>query len=91
MKRSALAGLLIAATMLASSANASNDSDQCVMKLQEVNSKLSSAAMLDAATKGVVITKTEQAKAAHAANNDRECVSLTQQAIQDIQSHMNGQ
>jgi hypothetical protein len=91
MKRSALAGLLIATTMLASSAYASNDSDQCVMKLQEVNSKLSSAAMLDAATKGVVITKAEQAKAAHAANNDKECVSLTQQALQDIQSHAHGQ
>ncbi|WLG45735.1 hypothetical protein [Pseudomonas sp. FP1740] len=89
MKRSALAGLLIAATMLASSAYASNDSDQCVMKLQEVNSKLSSAATLDAATKGVVVTKAEQAKAAHASNNDRECVSLAQQALQDIQNHMN--
>ncbi|WP_433785065.1 hypothetical protein [Pseudomonas frederiksbergensis] len=89
MKRSALAGLLVAATMLASSAYASNDSDQCVMKLQEVNSKLSSAATLDAATKGVVVTKAEQAKAAHASNNDRECVSLAQQALQDIQSHMN--
>ncbi|MBD9608557.1 putative lipid-binding transport protein (Tim44 family) [Pseudomonas sp. PvR086] len=89
MKRSALAGLLLTATMLASSAYASNDSDQCVMKLQEVNSKLSSAATLDAATKGVVVTKAEQAKAAHASNNDRECVSLAQQALQDIQSHMN--
>ncbi|PQP05604.1 hypothetical protein C5612_02910 [Pseudomonas frederiksbergensis] len=89
MKRSALAGLLITATMLASSAYASNDSDQCVMKLQEVNSKLSSATTLDAATKGAVVTKAEQAKAAHASNNDRECVSLTQQALQDIQSHMN--
>lgn len=91
MKRSALAGLLIATTMLASSAYASNDSDQCVMKLQEVNSKLSSTTTLDAATKGVVITKNEQAKAAHTANNDRECVSLTQQALQDIQSHAHGQ
>ena len=91
MKRSALAGLLITATMLTSSAYASNDSDQCVMKLQEVNSKLSSTTTLDAATKGVVITKAEQAKAAHAANNDKECVSLTQQALQDIQSHAHGQ
>ena len=89
MKRSALAGLLITATMLASSAYASSESDQCVMKLQEINSKLSSSATLDAATKGVVITKAEQAKAAHASNNDRECVSLAQQALQDIQSHMN--
>jgi hypothetical protein len=91
MKRSALAGLLITATMLASPAHASNESDQCVMNLQAVNNKLASAATLDAATKGVVITKTEQAKAAHSANNDKECVSLTQQALQDIQSHMNGQ
>ncbi|MGF6225806.1 hypothetical protein [Pseudomonas frederiksbergensis] len=91
MKRSALAGLLIAATMLASSAYASNDSDQCVMKLQEVNNKLSSTTTLGAATKGVVITKAEQAKAAHAANNDKECVSLTQQALQDFQSHAHGQ
>ncbi|MFW0758333.1 hypothetical protein ACN1C3_27035 [Pseudomonas sp. H11T01] len=91
MKRSALAGLLIIATMLASPAFASSDSDQCVMNLQAVNNKLASAATLDAATKGVVITKTEQAKAAHNANNDKECVSLTQQALQDIQSHMNSQ
>ncbi|MCE6978515.1 hypothetical protein EI534_14200 [Pseudomonas frederiksbergensis] len=91
MKRSALAGLLITASLLASPVYASNESDQCVMKLQEVNNKLSSTPTLDAATKGVVITKTEQAKAAHAANNDKECVSLTQQALQDIQSHAHGQ
>ena len=91
MKRSALAGLLVTATMLASPAYASNESDQCVMNLQAVNSKLASAPTLDAATKGVVITKNEQAKAAHTANNDRECVSLTQQALQDIQSHAHGQ
>ena len=89
MKRSALAGLLIAATMLASSAYASNDSDQGDITRQERNTQLTRAATLDAATKGVVITKAEQAKAAHASNNDRECVSLTQQALQEIQSHMN--
>lgn len=91
MKRSALAGLLITATMLASPVFASSESDQCVMNLQAVNNKLASAATLDAATKGEAITKTERAKAAHDANNDKECVSLTQQALQDIQSHMNSQ
>jgi hypothetical protein len=91
MKRSALAGLLITATLLASPAYASNESDQCVMNLQAVNNKLASAATLDAATKGEAITKNERAKAAHAANNDKECVSLTQQALQDIQSHTKSQ
>lgn len=91
MKRSALAGLLITATLLASPAYASSESDQCVMNLQAVNSKLASATTLDAAIKGEAITKTERAKAAHEAKNDKECVSLTQQALQEIQSHTNSQ
>jgi len=91
MKRSALAGLLITATLMTSHAFASNEGDLCAMNLQSLNSALANATKLDAATLSDVTSKAQQAKAAHASNNDRECVALAQQALQIIQSHSNGQ
>jgi len=91
MKRSALAGLLICATLTTSHAFASNEGDLCERNLQTLTSELSNATKLDAATQSDATSKLQQAKSAYAAKNDRECVSLTQQALQSVQSHKNSQ
>ena len=90
MKRSALAGLLIAATMLASSSFAAGD-DLCATNLQAIANAKTQTLAPEIMTR--VEASVQQAKAYQAQNTEegtKKCISETTQTLQEIQNKDKG-
>ena len=87
MKRSALAGLLITAAMLAPPAFATgNDADLCQINLDKINNGKALLATDTSGKSGEIDTAVSQAKAAHAAGDEKKCIEITSKALQDLQN-----
>ncbi|MFA7945786.1 hypothetical protein ACEK06_25560 [Pseudomonas brenneri] len=87
MKRSALAGLLITAAMLAPPAFAAgNDADLCQINLDKINNGKALLATDTSGKSGEIDTVVSQAKAAHAAGDEKKCIEITSKALQDLQN-----
>ncbi|ETK15239.1 hypothetical protein H097_23989 [Pseudomonas sp. FH4] len=87
MKRSALAGLLITAAMLAPPAFAAgNDADLCQINLDKINNGKALLATDTSGKSGEIDTAVSQAKAAHAAGDEKKCIEITSKALQDLQN-----
>jgi hypothetical protein len=91
MKRSALAGLFVAAALLAPSVFAADD--LCAVNLQkikdaQVSGEAKSSDLQDNIDKAVEQAKDAQKKGTEEGKKD--CISLTTQALQDIQNNTKG-
>lgn len=87
MKRSALAGLLITAAMLAPPAFAAgNDADLCQINLDKINNGKALLSTDTSGKSGEIDTAVSQAKAAHAAGDEKKCIEITSKALQDLQN-----
>ena len=91
MKRSALAGLLITAAMLASPVFAAGKTDDlCQINLDKINDGKALLATDTSGKSGEIDTAVSQAKAAHAAGDDKKCIEITSKALQDLQDSDKG-
>ena len=87
MKRSALAGLLITAAMLAPPAFAAgNDADLCQINLDKINNGKALLATDTSGKSGEIDTAVSQAKASKAAGDEKKCIEITSKALQDLQN-----
>lgn len=85
MKRSALAGLFITVTMLASPAFAAGTKDDlCQINLDKINNGKALLATDTSGKSGEIDTAVSQAKAAHAAGDDKKCIEITSKALQSL-------
>ncbi|KAB0484844.1 hypothetical protein SAMN04490202_1851 [Pseudomonas reinekei] len=84
MKHSAIAGLFIAAAMLASPVFAA-DKDLCAGNIQQINDFVDSAPSLPEGTMDTVKAALTKAKASQAAGNDKDCVEVTSGIITKMQ------
>lgn len=91
MKRSALAGLFVAAALLAPSVFAADD--LCAVNLQKIKDAQVSGEAQSADLKANIDKAVKEAKAAQAKGTEegkKDCISLTTQALQDIQNNTKG-
>jgi hypothetical protein len=84
MKHSAIAGLFIAAAMLASPVFAA-DKDLCAGNIQQISDFVDSAPSLPEGTMDTVKAALTKAKASQAAGNDKDCVEVTSGIITKMQ------
>ncbi|MBV4520462.1 hypothetical protein KVG88_10340 [Pseudomonas sp. SWRI74] len=84
MKHSAIAGLFIAAAMLASPVFAA-DKDLCAANIQQISDFVDSAPSLPEGTMDTVKAALTKAKASQAAGNDKDCVEVTSGIITKMQ------
>ena len=91
MKHSALAGVFIAAAMLASPVFAAGKTDQlCQINLDKINNGKALLATDTTGKSGEIDTAVSQAKAAQAAGDDKRCIEITSKARQDLQNSDKG-
>ena len=90
MKSSALAGLFIAAAMLASPVFADGDADLCKMNINKINSEKAVLVTDTSGASGRVEDALAQAKAAHDRGDDKQCVAHTNTALQIMQNRSKG-
>ncbi|MBJ2178060.1 hypothetical protein LUW10_25895 [Pseudomonas veronii] len=91
MKHSALAGVFIAAAMLASPVFAAGKTDQlCQINLDKINNGKALLATDTTGKSGEIDTAVSQAKAAQAAGDDKRCIEITSKALQDLQNSDKG-
>ena len=91
MKRSALAGLFIAAALLSPSAFA--EADLCTVNLQKIKEAQVSTEVQSEGLKTNIedaVKKAEAAKAKGTEEGKKDCISLTTQALQDINNNTKG-
>jgi hypothetical protein len=84
MKHSAIAGMFIAAAMLASPVFAA-DKDLCTDNLQTIDDFVNSAPSIPEGTLDSVKAAQTKAKAAQAAGNDKDCVEISSGIITKMQ------
>jgi hypothetical protein len=93
MKRSALAGLFITATMLASPVFAAAQEDLCQINLQKIkDAKVSTEAMSEQLSADVdaSVQQATAEKAKGTEEGTKNCISITTQAIQKLQNNTKG-
>jgi uncharacterized tellurite resistance protein B-like protein len=84
MKHSAIAGLFIAAALLASPVFAA-DKDLCKANIQQISDFVDSAPSIPEGSLNNVKDALEKAKAAQAAGNDKDCVEISSGMITKMQ------
>lgn len=84
MKHSAMAGLFIAAALLASPVFAA-DKDLCKANIQQISDFVDSAPSIPEGSLNNVKDALEKAKAAQAAGNDKDCVEISSGMITKMQ------
>ncbi|MCK9816968.1 hypothetical protein BK634_29815 [Pseudomonas chlororaphis] len=93
MKRSALAGLFITATMLASPVFAAAQEDLCQINLQKIKDAKVSTEVMSEQLSADVDASVQQATAEKAKGTEegtKNCISITTQAIQKLQNNTKG-
>jgi hypothetical protein len=93
MKRSALAGLFITATMLASPVFAAAQEDLCQINLQKIkDAKVSTEAMSEQLSADVdaSVQQATAEKAKGTEEGTKNCISITTQAMQKLQNNTKG-
>ncbi|MBH8611252.1 hypothetical protein ACX3YC_30625 [Pseudomonas mohnii] len=84
MKHSAMAGLFIAAALLASPVFAA-DKDLCTANIQQISDFVDSAPSIPEGSLNNVKDALQKAKAAQAAGNDKDCVEISSGIITKMQ------
>ncbi|MCK9799040.1 hypothetical protein M1B34_15325 [Pseudomonas sp. MAFF 302030] len=93
MKRSALAGLFITATMLASPVFAAAQEDLCQINLQKIKDAKVSTEVMSEQLSADIDASVQQATAEKAKGTEegtKNCISITTQAIQKLQNNTKG-
>jgi hypothetical protein len=93
MKRSALAGLFITATMLASPVFAAAQEDLCQINLQKIKDAKVSTEVMSEQLSADIDASVQQASAEKAKGTEegtKNCISITTQAIQKLQNNTKG-
>ena len=87
MKRTALAGLFVAAAMLASPvfANEPAKDDLCAITLQEIDSAMETSGQTSENTSDDINTGIEKAKSEQAKGDKAACIATTTQLLKRIQ------
>ncbi|KQB55099.1 tmRNA [Pseudomonas endophytica] len=88
MKRTALAGLFVCATMLASPVFAADD--LCQINLVKIADAQATLLATSENTKDDIDAMVEKAKAEQAAGKKEDCISTTTQALQKLQNLTKG-
>lgn len=87
MKRTALAGLFVAAAMLASPvfANEPAKDDLCAINLQKINDAMATSGQTSENSSDDIKTGIEKAKSEQAEGENEVCIATTTQLLQRIQ------
>jgi len=89
MKRTAITGLFMAATLLASPVFAADD--LCSANLQKIDDHLATVGATSEDLIKSVKEQADDARAAQTAGNDKDCIALTTKALQDLENTTKGE